>query len=366
MIELARHIEVLLLDNDCVIVPNLGGFITHYQPAHYEEEEKLYLPPLRTIGFNPQLNMNDGQLIQSYMQVHHTDYTDAQRRIEEKVDILKDELYQNGSVNISGIGTLNYTIYGTYEFHPNHNGILSPALYGLDSFQMAPLSCETIDGIRHPSIGQSPEKKTSKRLDMQWMNNAVAVAVAVILFFVLSAPVENTYIENGNYASLGTDCLFESIRSQSMATTLPSCNEKPSEQILKTTIAPKEVRVEKVAPAIKDEPKTEHSVNDIQKTVETKKEIKPTTVQPASKPSQKDIQSRKKYHIIVASLPTSTDADRMLKKYQNEGYAEASIITGNGRYRIALCSFASKAAASEKMSELKKTDTFADSWILTK
>ena len=30
MIELARHIEILLLENDCVIVPELGGFIAHY------------------------------------------------------------------------------------------------------------------------------------------------------------------------------------------------------------------------------------------------------------------------------------------------------------------------------------------------
>ena len=35
MIELARHIEILLLENDCVIVPELGGFIAHYQPAYY-------------------------------------------------------------------------------------------------------------------------------------------------------------------------------------------------------------------------------------------------------------------------------------------------------------------------------------------
>lgn len=366
MIELAKHIEVLLLDNDCVIVPNLGGFITHYQSAHYDEEEKLYIPPLRTIGFNPQLNMNDGQLIQSYMQVHHTDYTDAQRIIEEKVNLLKDELYQNGSVNISGIGTLNYTIYGTYEFHPNSNGIISPALYGLDSFQINPLACETIDDIRHPSIPQSPEKKTPRLWDMQWINNAVAVAVAVILFFVLSAPVENTYIENGNYASLGTDCLFESIRSQSMATTLPDYNEKPLKQIQRTTVAPIEVRVEKVTPIIKNEPKTDNSRNNIQKTVETKKERKSDTIQPTPKPSKKNIQSKKKYHIIVASLPTSTDANKVLEKFRNDGYAEASIITGNGRFRIALCSFEDKGTASNKMNELKKTDTFADSWILTK
>ena len=65
MIELARHIEILLLENDCVIVPELGGFIAHYQPAHYEENEGVYVPPIRTVGFNSQLTMNDGLLVQA-------------------------------------------------------------------------------------------------------------------------------------------------------------------------------------------------------------------------------------------------------------------------------------------------------------
>ena len=45
MIELTKHIEILLLENDCVIVPGLGGFIAHHQSAHYEEDEGVFLPP---------------------------------------------------------------------------------------------------------------------------------------------------------------------------------------------------------------------------------------------------------------------------------------------------------------------------------
>ena len=55
MIELAQHIEALLLENDCVIVPNFGGFVAHYAPATYVKEEHLFLPPTRIIGFNSQL-----------------------------------------------------------------------------------------------------------------------------------------------------------------------------------------------------------------------------------------------------------------------------------------------------------------------
>lgn len=62
MIELAQHIEVLLLENDCVIVPGLGGFVAHYTPAMRVAEENVFLPPTRIIGFNPQLKMNDGYL----------------------------------------------------------------------------------------------------------------------------------------------------------------------------------------------------------------------------------------------------------------------------------------------------------------
>lgn len=51
MIELSKHIEVLLLENDCVIVPGLGGFIAHKRQAAYSIQKGEFMPPLRTIGF---------------------------------------------------------------------------------------------------------------------------------------------------------------------------------------------------------------------------------------------------------------------------------------------------------------------------
>ena len=54
MINLERHIEVLLLSNDCVIVPNFGGFMAHHIEAHYDKLDTMFFPPIRTIGLNPQ------------------------------------------------------------------------------------------------------------------------------------------------------------------------------------------------------------------------------------------------------------------------------------------------------------------------
>ena len=237
-----------------MIIPDFGGFIAHYQPARYIKEENLYLPPVRTIGFNPQLTINDGLLAQSYMQAHHTDFPDATRMIEEEVAGLKEQLYQNGCAEMHGIGVLHYNIHSTYEFHPNEDGALSPTLYGLSSFSITRLEylTSTTSATTRELLPQQEKRKRTVRFKRQWIGNAVAVAIAVVLFFFLSVPVENTYVDKGNYASLGTDGLFDAIRSQSLATTLitvPSRPQQPKKTNIKNnqnTLKPVTVKVEKV------------------------------------------------------------------------------------------------------------------------
>lgn len=373
MIELARHIEILLLENDCVIIPDFGGFIAHYQPARYVKEENLYLPPVRTIGFNPQLTINDGLLVQSYMQAYHTDFPDATRMIEKEVIELKENLYKEGCTEIHGIGILHYNIHNSYEFHPNEDGALSPALYGLSSFSINGLDKIVPTVAPAGELLPKPEKrKRTVHFHRQWIGNAVAVAAAVILFFFLSVPVENTYIDKGNYASLGTDGLFEAIRSQSLATTLVAAPQQPRKNTQgktvirnnQNTLRPVAVKVEKVAKA-EETPAT----NLVLTSSSTEQPVKATPKPVATKaPAQKEVAAGNKggkYCIIVSSLATAKDAQQTLKDYQQKGYAEASIVEGNGRYRLSLCSFADKAAAYKKLNELKQSETFKNAWVLT-
>lgn len=382
MIELTKHIEILLLENDCVIVPELGGFIAHYQPARYEEDEGVFLPPTRTVGFNPQLTMNDGLLAQAYMQTHHTDFRDASKMLSVKVNELKETLYSEGLVEIQGVGTLHYTMYNNYEFHPIENGILAPNLYALDAFSIAPLSVEVVtESVVEPEEVQEhrmyPEKKKSYALNPQWWSNAVAVAIAAVLFFILSVPVENTYVDKGNYASLGTDCLFDAIRSQSMATTLTAPIQEEPQKSKSTSIVPVAVKVEKVAaaptsaPASTSTPKVVEEapkkVQEAPKKVEEtpKAEVKKPAIKPnVAKPSAVSAK-KKNYHLIVASLATSADAERMLKQYKQQGHSGASVLEGGGRFRISLCSYADKAQAQNKLNELKKSEAFKAAWMLT-
>ena len=106
MKEIERHIESLLLHNDCVIVPDLGGFVAHHVDARYSEEECLFLPPTRMLGFNPQLTMNDSLLVQSYADTYDLSYPEALGRVEQEVAALRSALDEEGHCDLEGLGTL--------------------------------------------------------------------------------------------------------------------------------------------------------------------------------------------------------------------------------------------------------------------
>ena len=139
MKEIERHIESLLLRNDCVIVPDLGGFVAHHVDARYSEEECLFLPPTRMLGFNPQLTMNDSLLVQSYADTYDLSYPEALGRVEQEVAALRSALDEEGHCELEGLGTLYKNQEGKLSFAPCEAGILTPSLYALDSFEVKPL-----------------------------------------------------------------------------------------------------------------------------------------------------------------------------------------------------------------------------------
>lgn len=204
MIELDRHIEILLLNNDCVIVPELGGFMAHHVDARYNEQEQLFLPPLRTLGFNPQLKMNDSLLVQSYIEAYEMSYPEALRKIEAEVAELKQHLDTEGQYVFNDLGKLYVNDEGHLEFEPCEAGILTPQLYSLSSYEMPLLQqLKKLDIQEEQAVDthtadaaekQSPVNDTIT-IKMAWIRNLAATAAAVIAFFMITTPIRNSSIE---------------------------------------------------------------------------------------------------------------------------------------------------------------------------
>lgn len=164
MMELERHIEILLLSNDCVIVPGLGGLMAHHLNARYDESDGMFLPPQRTLGFNSQLDMSDSLLAQSYVDAYDISYPEAVSRIESEVNRIKQEIEAKGSYLLHDLGRLFVNGEGRYEFEPCQAGLLTPKLYALSAFEMFPLRKRGNKATALPSLRMQTKEIDSERI----------------------------------------------------------------------------------------------------------------------------------------------------------------------------------------------------------
>jgi nucleoid DNA-binding protein len=310
MIELVRHIELLLLENDCVAIPGFGGFITYYMPASWDAEEKTFAPPVRAIGFNPQLKMNDGLLVQSYMKAYTVNFADAAKLLEQAVDELIGTLHKEGRVELANIGELTLSVRGTYVFSPYDDKIVSPFLYGLDVFGIKELGALQQPDTRKPV--DAHKKVYEIRISRALVRNTAAAVAALLLFFYLSVPVANTYVGQENYAQLLSTDLFGKIERRSLLT---------------ASVGDAGAVVPAVAPAVKPEP------------------------------------AAKQYHIIVASLTTDDGAQAMAADLKVKGYHDASVVAGEGRFRVSICAYSSREEAGRRLAELRRDGPYGNVWL---
>jgi cell division protein FtsN len=378
MIELAQHIEALLLENDCVIVPGLGGFVAHYAPATRVEEENIFLPPTRIIGFNPQLKMNDGLLVQSYMSVYGTNFSDATKIVEREVDELIAALHEEGKVDLPNVGEVRYTIYDTFDFAPYDNKITTPYLYGLDAFEMQELSALEKPQAEKDTFSLVPattpkEKRTfAVRFNRAYLTNAAAVAAVIILSFFFSTPIENTEVIEENYATLLPDELFEKIEKQSLAITpivlkqntpaRKTANKQTGTQ--KKVVAPVAVREVKVAkePTVSTEIKAKEQASH---SVATTTDAPKQNVQPAAaKPVV--AAPKRPYHIIIASVGTEKDAEAMAAQLVAKGFSGAKAIVGDGKMRVSIESCGTEVEAYQALARIREYETYKNAWVLKK
>ncbi|MBR4294294.1 MAG: SPOR domain-containing protein, partial [Bacteroidaceae bacterium] len=116
MITIDKHISRLIALHDCVIVPGLGAFLAQRIPAYYNAEEQIFMPPHRTLCFNPHITMDDALLTTAYMQHYGTSYNQATAQLKEDIKKLKNNLSRNGEYYLGELGKMSMDIDGNIAF----------------------------------------------------------------------------------------------------------------------------------------------------------------------------------------------------------------------------------------------------------
>lgn len=357
MIHLAKHIELLLLDNDCVIIPRVGGFVAHYTPAGIVKEEEIILPPYRTIGFNPQLKINDGVLAESYMNLYGINFNEANKRMNSEIDELLSVLHENGQYEFANIGELHYNIYGIYEFKPYDNMLTSPTLYGLGTLPLKELGAKV--DILQPTAAMTvtavvPEKQIRKeeaiydedeprsayviKLNRTFVRSAVAVAAMLLLLFAFSTPIKNNNILADNQAKLVPDELLNQLKSKSI---LNNLIEMPS-QTKAAKLSQSKNKVVKVAQPIVSKVAVAVKANE-QKSV---------------------IQTNKRYHVIVASSIAKKRAEALAKELREKGYNDAKVLISGKMVRVSIAESDNNEEAQKMLNKLSDETEYNNMWVM--
>ena len=359
VIELERHIEILLLSNDCVIVPDFGGFMAHHVDAHYDEDEGLFLPPQRTLGFNPQLKINDSLLAQSYVEAYDISYPEAVLRIEDEVNELKMHLQTKGFYELSSIGTLEFNENGNYVFTPCEAGILTPDLYGLCSFEMTPLKIsaapvpETVEEEEEEKEAtqifnmnplerdvetteaeaeveaEDEEEEDVVRIKFSWIRNAVAVAAILLAVFFAAMPTGTTEMMTRTISNINSNLFFGMMS--------------------------KDTNTSKIEISKADIQKPTNKADTISKLekIKTEQTVKAEPV-------------KKGYCIVLASQVSKRNAEMFIERLKAKGLDSAEIYVkqkAQSIRRVVCGNFQTQEEAYNELRKIHKDEELKDAWV---
>lgn len=380
MNELSRHIEILLLSNDCVIVPGFGGFVAHHKVAEYDMEEKTFYPPQRVLGFNSQLVLNDSLLVQSYAEAYDLSYPEALRKIENEVEEIKQQIEIEGEYKFRGIGTVSKTAEGYYDFEPCVAGLVSPSLYGFTSYIM-----DAVNGVADADGASDTEDSAEKKLlsaaDVVTGETEVDVKDdAEDTEDVEDDEVEDEEEERGIYVSykkmwyaaaaslillllpLAYNSLTVGRGSQSSNVIRGSVGDTGKEVVSKIGEG-----IDTFMKATNSESVPADTVNITEKTVKQEaagEAVADTKVQ-AEKTGEVSKETVKgQYSIILASRVSKKGAEDFVKRLNRAGYKEASVYEDGSMRRVVYGSYGSEREAERALNVLKKkNETFASTWV---
>jgi len=341
--------------------------MTHHVDARYVEEEQAFLPPLRTLGFNPQLKINDSLLAQSYVEAYDISYPEALQRIEDEVNELKQHLQNEGRYELNDIGVLELNEDGNYVFTPCEAGILTPELYGLGSYEFAKrasiinkvsqaagpsASSGTVEEgpswtsqaakpsaagsgtVEAQIIGMTPievdeDDEDVVKIKFSWIRNTAAIAAVLLAIFLLALPTGKTEMMTRTISNINNGLLFGMMSKDSNTSQIEykkvdikTQASKPDTIIKKDTIAK--------APVAKPEP-----VKD-------------------------------GYCIVLASYVSKKNANAFVNELKQKGYEESEVYIHNDVTRVVYGNFKTQEEAYQVLRKMHREKGLEEAWVYQK
>jgi hypothetical protein len=319
MNRLISHIEFLLHEHNCVIIPDLGGFVINAIQS-YRDDNNLLNPPACELVFNRDLTHNDGLLAESYMKTYDLSFERAMWRIENEVVELKQILRDKSYLDLDKLGSFSLTEDNRFRYTPGV--FVRPEYFGLTAIKLQNLV--TVEKTVPLNVSETSRGGKLKKIGF------TAAAVAAIILFMFVLPVSDTAIERQT-ANISYETKWFRPK-QSTINTQPAHTDVKANEF-------SDVKSENLIVANETEtPSVEISI------------------------TASDIST---YYIVMGVFRGEISASKLIESLKDEGFNSANWLERPYRYDVYAASFNNEAEAETYLKEVhKKYPKHIDAWIL--
>jgi cell division protein FtsN len=329
-----KYIKELLIENDQVIIPELGSFIKKSIPSEISHTQKKISPPSKKVVFTPQDDDPQKLLIAYLQEKENMNADEAMKHIREYVENIMHQVKSGSSAEIDEIGTLQLE-EGKLKFDSAAREDAFNDAFGLGLIE-----------IEIPEEESTPEnkqevKKEPPLLGSQYyvddkQNNTVLWTVIII--FILLAPAvffitSKTTVIQDVFGKPATETTSDNVLSDaqadsSLSATYDSIDKSTAQQLA--------------------------ALNQ-----------KESALLPTGISDQNDYYAKfSKFYLIAGSFDTRKYAEIQMRDLISKGYFEAEIVHSDGRFRVALFSYSKRSDALAKLESLRR-DYSSKVWVLS-
>ncbi|HOO96043.1 MAG TPA: hypothetical protein PLH60_09560 [Proteiniphilum sp.] len=313
MKELVSHIEFLLHDHNCVIIPGFGGFVVNNLPARRDGIATFH-PPVSELVFNRYLTHNDGLLAQSFMKSDSIPFEAAMQKIEHAVQEMLRELREGKKIELGALGQFEMNSDKQFVYKPT--AYVQPLFFGLKTASLKPLVQMQPSTVKTHGEQKSPRMRTV---------GITAAAAAVLLLLMFLLPVGDRTIVHQSAQIISETDLFGSrphLNKSNAATAEPVVTEESTDVTMEeATVAEPEIVVAN--------------------------------------------EQMPRYYIIVGVYEVKEVAEKMMEKLMDGGFTERGWMKRPGRIDVYAASFADREEAEGTLRKIHLDyPAYREAWIL--
>lgn len=341
--KIVEGIKELLHQQDYVVVPNFGGFVTQVHFSQYLVEKNILTPPGKIISFNKQLRQNDGVLafwLQSKLNISSEL---AIKHLTEFSDYCLQILTARRRLSIDDLGFFYLDFENNICFEPKNDSNYLLDSFGLTPVVLSELPVVTDKPVIKPEFVDRKPEEVKQELPIKRKRNLKPLAYIAlggsILFFTLATLVNLNKTKGPLLSGIFNSSahkLYKPLQYSELALEKTTSETKPyisnSNGVAVIELNSKSIAV---------------SLNEGSTAVEN---------------SSKNNFSRNRFQIVLGCFSLKNNAEKMVKKLKrNKVNAVIAGTNAKGMHVVSCAGFNSKEDAQNYLAGIK--NVYPTAWI---